>query len=104
MCPVAVGNHRAQPFRSGQDRDAPAFLVKGIKRVRRRLAFQQLRRVDLDEQGRVVGEDIMLTDLNQRIRDVRSAPDGYLYVTTDYPASGATTGRVLRLMPAVADR
>jgi aldose sugar dehydrogenase len=62
-------------------------------------AVQQLRRVDLDEQGRVVGEDVLLTDLNQRIRDVRSAPDGYLYVTTDYPASGATTGRVLRLMP-----
>jgi glucose/arabinose dehydrogenase len=63
------------------------------------LAFQQLRRVDLDEQGRVVGEDILLTDLNQRIRDVRSAPDGYLYVTTDYPANGALTGRVLRIMP-----
>jgi glucose/arabinose dehydrogenase len=63
------------------------------------LAFQQLRRVDLDEQGRVVGEDILLTDLNQRIRDVRSAPDGYLYVTTDYPASGKLTGRVLRIMP-----
>jgi glucose/arabinose dehydrogenase len=63
------------------------------------LAFQQLRRIDLDEQGRVLGEDILLTDLNQRIRDVRSAPDGYLYVTTDYPASTTLTGRVLRIMP-----
>jgi glucose/arabinose dehydrogenase len=63
------------------------------------LAFQQLRRVDLDAQGRVVGEDILLTELNQRIRDVRSAPDGYLYVTTDYPATGNITGRVLRIEP-----
>jgi glucose/arabinose dehydrogenase len=63
------------------------------------LAFQQLRRIDLDEQGRVLGEDILLTDLNQRIRDVRSAPDGYLYVTTDYGSAGKLTGRVLRILP-----
>jgi aldose sugar dehydrogenase len=63
------------------------------------LAFQQLRRLDLDAEGRIVGEDILLTGLNQRIRDVRSAPDGYLYVTTDYAASGKITGRVLRISP-----
>lgn len=63
------------------------------------LAFQQLRRVDLDEQGNVRGEEILLTKLNQRIRDVRCSPDGYLYVTTDYGASGATSGRVLRIEP-----
>lgn len=63
------------------------------------LAFEQLHRIDLDTQGRVVGEDILLTELHQRIRDVRCAPDGYLYVTTDYGASGKVTGRVLRIEP-----
>jgi aldose sugar dehydrogenase len=63
------------------------------------LAFKQLRRIDLDEQGRVLGEDILLTDLDQRIRDVRCAPDGYLYLTTDYESTGKITGRVLRLEP-----
>lgn len=64
------------------------------------LAFKHLRRVDLDEQGRVVGEQKLLTDLNERIRDVRVSPDGYLYLTTDYPAEGKETGRVLRIEPA----
>ena len=63
------------------------------------LAFQELHRVDLDAEGRVVGEEILLKELEQRIRDVRSAPDGYLYVTTDYGATGNITGRVLRLEP-----
>ncbi len=66
------------------------------------LAFKQLRRVDLNEQGQVVGEDILLTDLNQRIRDVRSAPDGYIYITTDYAPKGEITGRVLRIEPAIS--
>ena len=66
------------------------------------LAFQQLRRIDLDAQGQVLGQEILRTDLNQRIRDVRCGPDGYLYVTTDYPATGAITGRVLRIEPLAA--
>jgi glucose/arabinose dehydrogenase len=64
------------------------------------LAFKHLRRVDLDEAGNVVGEEQLLTDLNERIRDVRAAPDGYLYVTTDYGAADKPSGRVLRLEPA----
>lgn len=64
------------------------------------LAFKHLRRVDLDAQGNVVGQEELLKDLNERIRDVRVSPDGYVYVTTDYPAAGAETGRVLRLEPA----
>jgi len=64
------------------------------------LAFQHLRRVDLDESGNVVAQEELLTELKQRIRDVRAGPDGYLYVTTDYGATGDQTGRVLRLEPA----
>jgi glucose/arabinose dehydrogenase len=40
-------------------------------------------------------QEELLSDLNRRIRDVRAAPDGYIYVCTDEP-----DGRVLRLEPA----
>jgi aldose sugar dehydrogenase len=59
------------------------------------LAFKHLRRVHLDESGKVLDQEQLLNGLNSRIRDVRSAPDGYLYVCTD-----ETDGRVLRLEPA----
>ena len=44
---------------------------------------------------KVVGEEVLLRDLGERIRDVRSGPDGALWLLTDSPA-----GRVLRLVPA----
>jgi len=59
------------------------------------LAFRHLRRVHLDESGNVVDQEQLLNDLHWRIRDVRAAPDGYLYVCTD-----ESDGRVLRLEPA----
>lgn len=59
------------------------------------LAFKHLRRIHLDEHGNLVDQEQLLNDRNWRIRDVRSAPDGYLYVCTD-----ETDGRVLRLEPA----
>jgi aldose sugar dehydrogenase len=59
------------------------------------LAFEHLRRVHLDEHGNVVDQEELLNDLHWRIRDVRAAPDGYLYVCTD-----EEDGRVLRLEPA----
>lgn len=59
------------------------------------LALKHLRRVHLDEHGDVVSQEELLNDLHRRIRDVRAAPDGYLYVCTD-----EANGRVLRLEPA----
>jgi glucose/arabinose dehydrogenase len=59
------------------------------------LAFKHLRRVDLDDQGNAVAQEQLLTELNERIRDVRTSPDGDLYVTTDDAA-----GKVLRIEPA----
>jgi glucose/arabinose dehydrogenase len=41
---------------------------------------------------RVVGEERLLTDRNQRIRDVRQGPDGLIYLLT-------TDGSLLRLVP-----
>lgn len=59
------------------------------------LAQTHLRRVRLDG-AKVVEQEELLTDLGERIRDVRTGPDGHLYVVTDDPSNG----RVLRLEPA----
>jgi len=59
------------------------------------LAYKHLRRVHLDERGEVALQEELLNDLHSRIRDVRAAPDGYLYVCTD-----DADGRVLRIEPA----
>ena len=57
------------------------------------LAGQALHRLVLDGE-RVVGEEKLLADLGERIRDVRDGPDGALWLLTDHPE-----GRVLRLVP-----
>jgi glucose/arabinose dehydrogenase len=45
--------------------------------------------------GRPIQREPILTDLHQRIRDVRPGPDGFLYVLTD-----ENPGAVLRIEPA----
>ena len=49
--------------------------------------------------GRPIKREPLLTELRQRIRDVRQGPDGLLYVLTDEDA-----GMVLRLEPGAAAR
>jgi aldose sugar dehydrogenase len=56
------------------------------------LAGQHLARLVLDGE-RVVGEERLLTDLGERIRDVRMGPDGALWLLTDHPQ-----GRILRVV------
>jgi aldose sugar dehydrogenase len=46
------------------------------------------------ENDRVVGEERLLTDLNERIREVVQGPEGALYVLTD-----DSNGRLLKLTP-----
>lgn len=46
------------------------------------------------ENDRVVGEEHLLTDRGQRVRDVRQGPDGALYLVTD-----AADGQLWRLAP-----
>ena len=58
------------------------------------LASRDVRRIDLED-GTVVGEEILFGELGERIRDVRTGPDGFLYLLTD-----ADQGRVLRIVPA----
>ena len=46
------------------------------------------------QDGKVVGEERLLTDLNERIRDVVVGPNGALYLATD-----SKNGRVLKVTP-----
>jgi glucose/arabinose dehydrogenase len=55
------------------------------------LREQVLVRLTIDGR-KVVGEERLLVDLKERIRDVRQGPDGWLYVLTD-----SSNGRILRL-------
>ncbi|HKD58016.1 MAG TPA: PQQ-dependent sugar dehydrogenase, partial [Hyphomicrobiaceae bacterium] len=57
------------------------------------LAGQALHRLVLEDEH-VVGEETLLSDLGERIRDVRQGPDGALWLLTDHP-----DGRVLHLTP-----
>ena len=52
-----------------------------------------VRRVDL-EGGEVVGQEILFGDLEARIRDVRVAPDGTIWLLTD-----AADGQLIRVVP-----
>ena len=51
-------------------------------------------RATFDAQGRPTGQERMLTELKQRIRDTRLGPDGNIYLLTD-----ETAGAVLRIEP-----
>ena len=44
---------------------------------------------------KVTGEERLLSNLGERIRDVRQGPDGYLYLLSD-----DSNGKVLRVRPA----
>ena len=57
------------------------------------LKFQYLSRLTLRD-SKVVGEEKLLQNLKQRIRDVREGPDGLLYVLTD-----ESDGQLIRLKP-----
>ncbi len=56
-----------------------------------------LQRITINEKGRPIQREPILTELRQRIRDVRQGPDGFLYVLTD-----EDNGMLLRLEPAAA--
>lgn len=58
------------------------------------LAGMQLTRVQFNRQGLETRREAMLNELRQRIRDIRQAPDGLIYLTTDMP-----DGAVLKLEP-----
>jgi glucose/arabinose dehydrogenase len=54
-----------------------------------------LQRITINEKGRPIQREPILTELRQRIRDVRQGPDGLIYVLTD-----EDNGMLLRIEPA----
>jgi aldose sugar dehydrogenase len=58
------------------------------------LVGMQLTRIQFNRQGLETRREAMLTELRQRIRDVRQGPDGLIYATTDMPE-----GSILKLEP-----
>jgi len=56
------------------------------------LAGEDVRRVQLDAQGKVTAQEKLA--IGKRVRDVRQGPDGQLYVLTDEPK-----GSLLRIVP-----
>ena len=57
------------------------------------LKLQHLNRVTLNEKGDAVGEERLLTDLNERIRALTEGPKGWLWFSTD-------SGKVYVIRPA----
>lgn len=55
------------------------------------LAGAHLRRLTVRD-GKITDQTVLLADLEERIRDVRTGPDGQLYILTDMPE-----GRLIRL-------
>lgn len=55
---------------------------------------RSLVRMKLSSDGHVVGQEVLLQNLSQRLRDVRVAPDGAVYILTD-----ETDGALLKITP-----
>lgn len=63
-----------------------------------RNASGHLLRIVFNAQGLEVGQEPLLTELKQRVRDVRESPDGLLYVVTD-----EDQGALLKIEPVAGD-
>jgi glucose/arabinose dehydrogenase len=57
---------------------------------------RSLMRISFDAAGEPTGQERLLTELGQRLRDVRQGPDGFVYVLTD-----ETAGALLKIEPCV---
>ncbi len=57
------------------------------------LAAKSVRRLHLQD-NKVVAQETMLAERKQRIRDIRTGPDGYIYILTD-----SEQGQLLKLSP-----
>ena len=69
-------------------------LFVGAMQVGRVVRTGRLERVILNEAGEEVGREAILSELRQRIRDVRQGPDGLIYLLTD-----EDEGALIRLEP-----
>ena len=60
------------------------------------LVDAEVRRLDVEE-GNIIGESALFPEIKERIRDVRTAPDGSIYVITDGVKNEGLGGSVLRI-------
>lgn len=82
IAPAGLAIYRGNAFPEWQgDMLVPALKERSLRRVIRK-------------QGRVVGQQLLLSERNERVRDVKTGPDGLIYVLTDGPQ-----GSLLRLQP-----
>jgi glucose/arabinose dehydrogenase len=58
------------------------------------LKLRKLVRLGTNENDKVIAEEDLLLDLNERIRDVRFGPDGALWLLSD-----ARQGKLYRMAP-----
>lgn len=63
------------------------------------LALKHVRRVELNADGSLGAQQELFGELDVRFRDVRSGPDGFLYLLTEEGSSGS---RILRVTPLSA--
>src|SRR5690606_36928066 len=61
------------------------------------LAEKSVRRVPMNSPTEPGTQQVMFEEVGQRMRDVRTGPDGMLYLLTDEP-----DGQVLRVLPSGA--
>jgi glucose/arabinose dehydrogenase len=58
------------------------------------LVDRDVKRLDM-ENGEVISQSALFSELEARIRDVRVGPDGFLYLLTD-----SASGALIRVKPA----
>ncbi len=57
------------------------------------LVYQEVRHLDMED-GQVVSDTPLFAEIGERLRDIRTAPDGTLYILTDSKA-----GKIVRVVP-----
>ena len=78
-------------------------LLVGSMMVGRIGGTGHLERIVFNQQGEEIRREWLLTELKQRIRDVRIGPDGHIYVLTEQRARrGTDVGALLRIEPTSA--
>ena len=73
----------------------PAWRGNALVGAMRNNTGQHIQRVQFNAKGEPTGREIFLSELRQRIREVKPGPDGFIYAITD-----ETFGAVLKIEPA----
>jgi glucose/arabinose dehydrogenase len=95
IAPAGLAFYSGQRFPEWQ-----GDLLVGSMMVGRLGGTGHLERIVFNENGDEVRREWLLSELKQRVRDVRVGPDGYIYVLTESRSRlGADNGALLRIEP-----